>query len=366
MGKVEFDPRSLERRKRVLSYIREQREIIPNDISGLRFCLKRVTDDRARLGGHLTDISSMTAVPYFAILGPNVTEKDEEAIRLHQFLTDDSYYSANYLSIETPSKTLGEIIIRAKIKYDNEITQGWLMQKRNDDFWNITMPTDLERIVRENKEVRCLGVYLYKDQENDSLKADIFPVRVNAKEIIALCTKENRGWMKMDRAEQPKETEIKSDRMLREYLKSPGDFFNTLWTRARAKTDHKESTIPIIRPVALNHISGTITSFGYSERTNVWDDLYGTVSKNIFHKTHVMLKLTDISQSSFEEGIIQGASSDDLCNVEICWLANEDVFYTLTKEKPDGGEQRIKKERLNNETQQWLASIIDMLHFSDV
>lgn len=364
MGSVEFDQRQRERREHLLPYILEQHKGI-SSISGMKFCFKKVTDDRAHLdGGYLTDISSMAAVPYLAILGPNVTEKDEEAIKLHQYRSKE-YYSESCLVVETPSKTLGKIIIRVEFGYD--IGQRWLVQERDEDFWNISMPTNLDRILRENKEIRCLGVYLYKDPENDSLKADIFPVQVNAKEIIALCTKENKGWMKMDKAEQQKQTEIKSDRMLREYLKSPEDFFNALWGIARAKTNRKEST-PISRPVAFdNHISGIITSYGYSERTNAWGDVYGTVSKNIFHKTHVMLKLTDISQSSFEEGIVHDATSSvDLCNVEIYWLANGDVFYILTKEKPDGKEQRNRKENLNEATRQWLASIIDMLHFSDV
>ncbi len=243
------------------------------------------------------------------------------------------------------------------------------MQKRNNDFWNITRPTDLNRLIQENKEVRCLGVYLYKDKESDRLEADIFPVRVNARKIIALCPKENKGWMKMDKAEQPKQTEIKSDRMLREYLKSPEDFFNALWTRARAKTKFKEDTNPIVRQVEFdNHISGTLTSFGYGEKAilhNYQD--YMAKPKGIFQKGHVMLRLTDISQFSFEEGILQGAtSSDDLCNVEICWLTNGDVHYTLTSKKLGDGEQRNKKERLNEATKEWLASIIDMLHFSDV
>ena len=364
MVSVESDHRNLERRKRVLSSIREQHEEIPDGISGMRFCLKRVADDRARPGGHLTNISSMTAVPYLAMLGQNVTEKDEEAIRLHQSVTDYGYYDVSCLVIETSSGTLGEIIIRAEIKYDNETKQGWLVQKRNDDFWNITRPTDLNRLIQENKEVRCLGVYLYKDKESDRLEADIFPVRVNARKIIALCPKENKGWMEMDRVEQPEEKKIKTDEMLRKYLKSPTDFFDALWTKARAKTNHKESTYPIVRPVAFdNHISGTITSYGYNE----WGYHYGIVDKENFHKTHVMLKLTNISQSSFEKGIAQGAtSSDDLCDVEICWLSNGDVHYFLSKEGPDNREQRIKKERLNGETQQWLASIIDMIHFSDV
>ena len=357
MVSVESDHRNLERRKRVLSSIREQQEKIPDGISGMRFCLKRVADDRARPGGHLTGISSMTTVPYLTILGPNVTKKDEEAIRLHQSSTDEYYNSANCLVIETSSRTLGEIIIRAEISYDDE--PKWLVQKKNDDFWNITKSTDLNRIVQENDQVRCLGVYLHRDKENDPLKTDIFPVRVNAKEITALCPQKNRGWMEMDRAEQPKET----DEMLRKYLESPKDFFDALWTRARAKTNRKENTNPFIRPVALdNHISGTLTSYGY----NQWGYHYGIVDKENFHKTHVMLKLTNISQSSFEKGIAQGAtSSDDLCDVEICWLSNGDVHYFLSKEGPDNRGQRIKKERLNGETQQWLASIIDMIHFSD-
>jgi len=361
MARVELAQQILERRKRVLFSIREQHETIPDGISGMRFYLKRVADDRARLGGHLTYISSMTAVPYLAILGPNVTEKDEEAIRLHQSPTDEYYNNTDRLVIEASSGTLGEIIIRAEINCDNE--PRWLVQKKNNDFWNITKSTDFNRIVQENEGVRCLGVYLYKDKESDPLKADIFPVQVNAQEIRALCPQKNRGWMEMETAEQPKQTEIKSDRMLREYLKSPEDFFNALWTRARAKTNRKENTIPIIRPVALNHISGTLTSYGY----NQWGYHYGIVDKENFHKTHVMLRLTDISQFSFEEGIVQGATSSvDLCNVEICWLTNGDVHYTLTSKKPGDGEQRNKKEKLDKETQQWLASIIDMLHFSDV
>lgn len=365
MVSVESDHRNLERRKRVLYSIREQHEKIPDGISGMKFCFKKVADDRARLGGHLTNISSMTAVPYLAILGQNVTEKDEEAIRLHQSLTDDGYYVPNYLTIETPSKTLGEIIVRSELSYD--IEQRWLVQKRNDDFWNITMPTDLDRILRENDEIRCLGVYLYRDKENNRLEADIFPVLVNAKEIIALCPTKNKGWMEMDRVEQSKQTKIISEEMLKKYLESPKDFFDALWTKARAKTNHKESTYPIILPVALNHISGTITSYGYSERTNVWDDLYGRVSKNIFHKTHVMFRLANISKSSFKEGIVQGATSSvDLCNVEICWLANGDVHYTLISKKPGDGEERNKKEKLDKLAQQWLASIIDEIHFSDV
>jgi len=367
MNPLETDGRrEQERRKLLFINICRQHETILNGISEVKFCFKKVIDKRDSLDGHLTKISSMNAVPYLAVLGPNVTQQDEEAIRLQQIVVTDTSlpWIMDCLLIKSPLTTFGKIVIRKELDYEN--TAAWLVQKRSEDPWNITSPRDLDRKVREDEEVHCLGVYLFRDNEDEPLRVEIFPVHVNAGMIIKFCHKENKGWMKMETVEQPKKID---DKMLGEYLKSPGDFFNALWTKARAKTKFKEDTNPIVRQVEFgNHISGILRSFGYSEKATLHDyHDYMAKPKSIFHKGYVMLKLTDISQSSFEEGIVQGATSSvDLCDVEICWLTNGGVFYTLTKEERASGEQRIKKVNLNEATKEWLASIIDGLHFSDV